>query len=652
VDLGSPSTQFNFFTLPNISPLYTGFIPLKLHLNRDFATNLKLILTKRMPLLNAINSTLHPSPYVVSSIPTQLTKSRSIPCRPAKSTKCEARLADPAVSTPSSSSTSSPPPSWPSEAALRGAFGNTTPKKQQNLEVSVTGKLPEWFIGCYLRNGPGTYDNGTAEGMVHMFDGYAQILKLQIDGTTNTVKLSHEFIRSEAYKAFESTHKMKWREFATPVPAEGLFSKITDVATMALGSMGIGQGVTDNASVNVLPAPYSNDKNQNKKFWAVTETVAGTIEMDQSTLSTLGKVTYNDNLKGDLTTAHPTILPNGELINLLSAPGVGFTVYRQNLKINSSSSSTTNDGKPVREKIATIPHRRPLSPAWIHDFPGSKKYTVIPESPLYFNLGALMLGSTTDHIFLDWVPEEGTRLHVVDVTNYNKHGANGGAADIVKTFTAPAFFCFHWANAFESDDGRYLHLDGSIYNNPDIVNHLDMKNVTNAGGPHTGPTLPQATLRRLTIDLQAPSNSAVTFESESLIDDEASYGNFVEFPCVNPKRKGENARYIYGTAAVRPTNVNNALAKFDLKERKSILWHEAGGVVGEPLFIPASINSSSSSLDTKETEEDQGVVIAVVAQADGKSALIVLDGQSFKEIARAVLPYGITNGFHGAFIPE
>jgi len=607
-----------------------------------------------MPSLNAINSALQPSPYLGSILQTKVSKNRSIPCRPAKSTKYEARLADSTVSTPSTSSSSSPPPSWPSEAALRGAFGNTTPKQQQNFEVSVTGKLPEWLSGCYLRNGPGTYDNGTAEGMVHMFDGYAQILKLQIDGATNSVKLSHEFVQSEAYKAFVTTGKMKWREFATPVPSEGVLTKISEVATMALGSMGIGQGVTDNASVNVLPAPYSSDKNRNKKFWAVTETVAGTIEMDQSTLSTLGKVSYNDNLTGDLTTAHPTILPNGELINLLSAPGVGFTVYRQNLKINSasssSSSSSTRNEKPVREKIATIPHKRPLSPAWIHDFPGSKKYIVIPETPLYFNLGALMLGTTTDHLFLDWVPEEGTRLHVVDVTNY-KNGDSGGA-EIVKTFTVPAFFCFHWANAFESDDGRYLHLDGSIYNDPQILNHLEMKNVTNAGGPSHGPALPEATLRRLTIDLQAPSNSAVPFEFESLIDDEAAYGNFVEFPCVNPKRKGESARYIFGTAAVRPTNVNNALAKFDIREKKSTLWHEAGGVVGEPLFIPAPTSSNNSSSKKVESEEDEGVVIAVVAQPDGKSALIVLDGQSFQEIARAVLPYGITNGFHGAFIPE
>lgn len=514
-----------------------------------------------------------------------------------------------------SQTATSVPPSWPSEAALSGAFSNTEPKQQQDFQVEVTGRLPEWLSGIYLRNGPGTYENGTSTGMLHMFDGYAMILKLEIEGKTNSVKLSHRFVDSEAYKAFERSGAMHWREFATPVPADGVLQKVKDVATMALGSMGIGQGVTDNASVNVLP--------QGDKVWAVTETVAGTFEVDPSTLSTTGRVHYEDNLKGDLTTAHPTVLPNGDLINLLSAPVVGFTVYRQR---------TSSTGAPVRERIATVRHRHAISPAWIHDFPGSNRYIVIPETPLYFNLGALMLGHSTEHIFLDWAPEEGSRLHVVDVTT--------GA---VRSYTTPAFFTFHWANAHESEDGRYLYLDGAVYDDAEIVNHLTLNNVRNAKGPDVGPSLPRSTLRRLTIDLQAPDGSAVESDWESLIADEASYGNFVEFPCVNPGKKGQNARYVWGTAAVQPTNVNNALAKFDLVERRCATWHEGGGVVGEPLFIPAP--------NSEYQAEDEGVVIAVVTQPNGKPALIVLDGQTHREIARAELPYGTTNGFHGAFIP-
>ncbi len=50
-------------------------------------------------------------------------------------------------------------------------------------------------------------------------------------------------------------------------------------------------------------------------------------------------------------------------------------------------------------------------------------------------------------------------------------------------------------------------------------------------------------------------------------------------------------------------------------------------------------------------EEDNGVVLSVVAGADGRSFLLVLDAGSFEEVARAYLPYGIPYGFHGSFVP-
>jgi carotenoid cleavage dioxygenase-like enzyme len=51
------------------------------------------------------------------------------------------------------------------------------------------------------------------------------------------------------------------------------------------------------------------------------------------------------------------------------------------------------------------------------------------------------------------------------------------------------------------------------------------------------------------------------------------------------------------------------------------------------------------------TAEDEGVVLCVLVQADGSSALVVLDGQSFEEVARCAVPYRLTIGFHGTFLP-
>jgi carlactone synthase/all-trans-10'-apo-beta-carotenal 13,14-cleaving dioxygenase len=208
---------------------------------------------------------------------------------------------------------------------------------------------------------------------------------------------------------------------------------------------------------------------------------------------------------------------------------------------------------------------------------------------------------------------------------------------------APPFFVFHWANAFESECGRYLYLDAAMYDDAEIVRHLSLDNVSQSRKSHK--QLPMSTLRRVTVDLENPTVEA---SISSLIDDDDSYGSFIEFPCINEQYVGRKHRYVWGTAAIRPTNVNNAIAKFDLETRKCVgLWHEPGGIVGEPRFIPKQADVSYHGLI-----EDEGVVLAVVILPDGRSALVCLDGATHKEVARSVFPdtVRITNGFHGTFI--
>jgi hypothetical protein len=44
---------------------------------------------------------------------------------------------------------------------------------------------------------------------------------------------------------------------------------------------------------------------------------------------------------------------------------------------------------------------------------------------------------------MDWRPADGALLHAVDLRTGQR-----------RSFRAPPFFVFHWANAFESEDGR------------------------------------------------------------------------------------------------------------------------------------------------------------------------------------------------------
>jgi carlactone synthase / all-trans-10'-apo-beta-carotenal 13,14-cleaving dioxygenase len=589
----------------------------------------------------------------------------------------------PAAPPPSTNPTVSEP-TWPSEAARAAAYGTTSPQEVEREVAEVSGRLPEWLAGALLRNGPGTYENGTDSGMMHMFDGYAMLLKLDIDGKSNSVVAARKYCQTQAWKHFTSTGNMRWREFGTAVPATGPLGRIADVMSVIAGSMGLTQGVTDNASVNIIPR---NDGT----VWALTETVSGTIAIDPATLETLGAVRFDDILSGpsDLTTAHPAVLSNGDLINLVSTPGFGFTVYRleapplqrahgadpTNDSLNGSRNGNASipaaapPSRPTltRKLITKLPHRHPASPAWIHDFCATDNYVIFAEMPCYFNLVSLMTGAPTPFIFMDWKPEEGTLLHVVRLSD--------GA---VSTCRAPPFFVLHWANAWEesagqgknlagngassSDNGSKtnvetttkIHLDAAVYDDPEIVNHLLLDNLR-SGPQGSGADLPTSRLRRLTLDMSrgfenitvvqnSPHHTNVISEVwKPLVNDENAYGRYAEFPCINPSVKSKQHRFIWGTAAVRPTTHSQALAKWDVENQTAKVWVEKGGLVNEPLFVPRPGGQS----------EDEGALLCTVVQADGRTALVVLDGQSHDEVARAVLSQGtLTVGFHGAFLPN
>lgn len=45
------------------------------------------------------------------------------------------------------------------------------------------------------------------------------------------------------------------------------------------------------------------------------------------------------------------------------------------------------------------------------------------------------------------------------------------------------------------------------------------------------------------------------------------------------------------------------------------------------------------------------MVLVVLVQADGSSSLAVLDGATLGEVARVALPWRLSIGFHGCFVP-
>lgn len=110
---------------------------------------------------------------------------------------------------------------------------------------------------------------------------------------------------------------------------------------------------------------------------------------------------------------------------------------------------------------------------------------------------------------------------------------------------------------------------------------------------------------------------------------------------INRARIGKKYRYAYGCGARRPCNFFSMLTKMDLVLQKAMSWYEEGSVPSEPFFVARP----------RASDEDDGVVMSIVSAEDGGGYLVVLDGATFKEIARVRFPYGLPYGFHGCWIP-
>lgn len=96
-------------------------------------------------------------------------------------------------------------------------------------ESKVTGKLPEWLKGTYLRVGPGKFDFAKDFAVEHFMDGYALLSKFEVDGRNGTVKFEKKFLESDAYKKALVAQKPVIGEFGTKPssdPTKSFFKKL------------------------------------------------------------------------------------------------------------------------------------------------------------------------------------------------------------------------------------------------------------------------------------------------------------------------------------------------------------------------------------------------------------------------------------------
>eukprot|EP00882_Tetradesmus_deserticola_P021523 GHRQ01023299.1.p1 GENE.GHRQ01023299.1~~GHRQ01023299.1.p1 ORF type:complete len:307 (+),score=105.06 GHRQ01023299.1:146-1066(+) len=209
----------------------------------------------------------------------------------------------------------------PTEAARKALFG-VAEEQPAEVEAAVRGRLPGWLSGSLVVNGGGDYSH-----MSHMFDGYGVLAKVRLQG--GKAWGAQRYLDSKAYREYTREGRVVLREFGTRAEVSGPLGELKEVLRQLAGLMTKNPSFTDNASVSLQPVRRGAAAG-GPLLMAMSETPPASYLINPSDLSTTEQVTYDDGLPGDLTTAHPSILADGSLLNFTrSLPFGGFHVYKQ-----------------------------------------------------------------------------------------------------------------------------------------------------------------------------------------------------------------------------------------------------------------------------------------------------------------------------------
>lgn len=473
---------------------------------------------------------------------------------------------------------------------LQGGFAPIE-REYTLTELEVSGTIPDYLDGRYLRNGPnpiGEIDPAT----YHWFIG---------DGMVHGVRLRDG--KAEWYRN---------RYVRGPQTARALGEQ--PPGGRHVGASGIG------ANTNVI--------GHAGRTFALIEGGISNYELTDE-LDTVGACDFDGTLPGGYT-AHPKRDPDtGELHAVSYAFNRGNTVQY---------SVIGADGRARR----TVDIEVTGSPM-MHDFSLTENHVVFYDLPVTFDPRQVAEGTVPRGLRLPvrlilsaligrvripdpitarlpqpkngdrrmpyrWNPKYPARVGVMP--------RDGGNAD-VRWFDVEPCYVFHPMNAY--DDGDTIVLD--------VVRHPKMFD-SDLHGPNEGPP----TLDRWTVDL---ADGKVR---ESRFDDRGQ-----EFPRVDERRVGKRHRFGYAVAVGDDTAADSALLKHDLVDGSTATRSfGAGKQLDEFVFQQSA----------PESAEDDGVLMGFVYDsATDRSELAILDAQTLENVASIGLPHRVPAGFHGNWVP-
>ncbi len=459
--------------------------------------------------------------------------------------------------------------------AQMGRVFTDLPREHGFERCEIEGTIPSSLRGMLLRNGPGVFSSFGRE-YDHWFDGDGVIQAFRFDGgrvegaarVTVSPELAEERTRGRMLYSSGFTTGPIWHK-----------------RLMARAK--------NTASINVLA--------WQERLFAIAD-ASLPLELDPATLETCGPTKLEGALRQTLGAHYRPDVASGNVY----ACGMSFGM-KMELDVYELPSSG------AARHLVSVPLRG--MPAMIHDFAIAGRNLVVFVHPVMLKLLRPLLGLCAPPNAIEWRPDAGTEVIVIPIDHPER----------IVRFPIPAFFHFHYANAFEQD-GKII-VDLCPY---DAYTAADAMTLANLRSGRAWSMMGTAKLERATIYL-----ARGTCERRSLADDIA------DFPMTDPRKQGLAHRYVYFQAT---RGARDFIASLDVTSGR-VQIGDAGPLrfPGEPTFVAYG-----------PAERDGHLLAYVYDAAQHRSGVCVFDAAALERgpLGFAWLDHHVPYPLHGCWVPQ
>jgi carotenoid cleavage dioxygenase-like enzyme len=474
------------------------------------------------------------------------------------------------------------------ELAIYTGFNAPTRIEADVSDLEIEGTVPDDIDGVFYRAGPDPRYAPKLGNDIY-FNGDGLISKFTF--RKGRVNLKTRYVRTDKFKAEEKAGRAMFGAYRNP------FFDDPSVKGLSRGT----------ANTNIVW--------HGGKLLALKED-SHPVEMDPTTLETVGNWNFKGKLKAEAFTAHPKLDPQtGEMIGFaygakgIDTPDVAYYVIDKK-------------GDIVHEVWFQVPYANLM-----HDFAVTRDYVIFPCIPVCSSIERARQGLPT---FM-WDGSKDVFIGVLP--------RRGEARDL-RWFRGPNRFASHIMNAFNEGTKIYVDTPESKSNQfpffPDVT-----------GAPFDAIGA-QGRMTRWTFDMSSNEDS---FTSTRLANLVGEFPRIDDRYAMEPYRHGwqvvvdRNYPFSQKVAAGASGLPINCIGHIDhATGAQTVYYCGPDSTMQEPQFIPKSANAP----------EGEGYIIVVCNRYNTMmSDLLVLDAQHLSEgpIATIHLPLRLRFALHGNWVP-